>query len=78
MTRATDGTGQAGHTVPRHVWVTLPNGRRCPGVLVEWRQRGGRWEALVTYADGGGAAPVNAQTSWVPAEHVELYVGGDG
>lgn len=74
--QANDGTGQRGHTVPRHVWVTLPNGRRCPGVLMEWRQGGGRWEALVIYADGGGAAPVNAQTSWVPAEYVELFDAG--
>lgn len=73
--QAADGTGQRGHTVPRHVWVTIPNEppRRCPGLLVEWRQGGGRWEALVTYADGGGAAPVNAQTSWVPAEFLELH-----
>ncbi|CAI9417459.1 hypothetical protein [Nocardioides sp. T2.26MG-1] len=73
MVRATDGTGQAGHATPRHVWVVTPEGRRCPGVLMEWRQGGGRWEALVTYADGGGVAPVNAQIAWVPAEHVELH-----
>lgn len=49
--------------------------RRCPGVLVDWRQEAGRWQGLVTFADGDGTAAVNAQIAWVPAEFLELAGG---
>jgi hypothetical protein len=31
-----------------HCWV-IDEGARLPGVLIEWRRRGGRWEGLVAY-----------------------------
>ena len=69
--RATDGTGQHGHTPPRHVWVA-PDGRweaALPGVLLEWR-KGETWEALVTWGSGGGNVATTCHTQWLPAEKV--------
>ena len=74
MTRAGDGTATSGHTFPRHVWVNLTGGSSpsCPGIILDWRQHKGRWEALVVYAEGGGNIAVRATTGWVDAAHVRL------
>lgn len=68
--RANDGTGQRGHTAPRHVWVKYGSAI-SPGVLLDWRQEGSGWEALVVYASGGGTSSVTVTQQWVPAAHVE-------
>jgi hypothetical protein len=46
----------------QHVWVgTQPS----PGVLVEWRREGERWQALVVYVESGRIV-----TAWLPVELV--------
>ncbi|WP_166390341.1 hypothetical protein [Nocardioides ochotonae] len=70
--RATDGTGQQGHTVPRHVWVA-PDGRweaALPGVLLDWRKVGASWEALVMWGSGGGNVASAGHTQWLSADKV--------
>lgn len=68
----TDGTGQRGHPLPRHVWVnvTANPAYRCPGVLLDWRRVGRRWEALVVYVEGGGNVRPRAHVEWLRQEHV--------
>jgi hypothetical protein len=41
---------------PRHCWVTDPPAApgRWPGVVVEWRTRGDRWEGRVVVVVGSG------------------------
>lgn len=63
--RASDGTGQRGHTAPQHVWVRHGDDA-VPGVLIDWRQDGGDWEAHVLYATG----PEAIVQEWVPADRV--------
>lgn len=60
--RANDGTGQRGQTAPRHVWV---DGDKV-GVLIDWRQVSGKWEAHVFYATG----PQATAQEWVEADRV--------
>ncbi len=67
--RAGDGTGQRGHVGPRHVWVRYGS-LASPGVLLDWRKRGGQWEAYVAYATGGGTSSVTVTVQWVPVAHV--------
>lgn len=67
--KAGDGTGQAGSVSPQHVWVKFGS-MASPGLLLNWRQRRGQWEAYVTYATGGGNVDVTVTTQWVPADHV--------
>ncbi|WP_435744857.1 hypothetical protein [Nocardioides sp. SYSU DS0663] len=57
---------------PVPVWVDLStrfDRLPAPGVLLEWRQveghRGPRWEALTTFAVGGGELPWSMETKWV-------------
>ena len=66
-------TGQRGNTAPRHVWVNVTGNPayRSPGVLLDWRrQRDGRWEALVVWAEGGGNVRPRSHVEWVRSEHV--------
>ena len=71
MSEMPDGYVEPNHMPGRHVWVTIPGTtRRCPGVILDWRVEGNDWAALVTYADGGGIAPVRAVTGWMPAQYV--------
>lgn len=76
--RATDGTGQQGHVPPQHVWVCLTGNwsTASPGVLLDWRKgKGGRWEAFVIRASGGGNHEVYTTMGWVQAEHVRPAEG---
>ncbi|MFC6045230.1 hypothetical protein ACFP8W_09130 [Nocardioides hankookensis] len=71
--RAGDGSGQRGHTTPRHVWVNVTGSAayRYAGVLIDWRVDGrGSWEALVVWVDGGGNLKAHAHMGWVAAAHV--------
>lgn len=34
----------------KHCWVDAGGGDRMPGLLVEWRRAGDRWEGRVVYA----------------------------
>jgi hypothetical protein len=70
--RATDRSGQVGHAFPVHVWVDFSGTGtdRKPGVLIDWRQRTGQWQALVTWVEGGGIRAPHAHTSWVAANHL--------
>jgi hypothetical protein len=71
--RAIDGSGQRGHTVPRHVWVNVTGNAayRYAGVLIDWRvDQRGNWEALVVWVDGGGNLKAHAHLGWVAASHV--------
>lgn len=61
---------------PRHVWLDVTGvwgEHRCPGLLLEWRQRQDgpvvKWEALVAYGEGD-AHSWRLTTRWVLAEHV--------
>jgi len=76
--RATDGTGQRGHTNPRHVWVNVTENPsyRYAGVLMDWRvDHRGNWEALVVWVDGGGNLKAHAHLGWVAASHVRPMEG---
>lgn len=58
----------------RHCWVTgLPDspGRRFPGLLVEWAQRGpnGLFGRVVYVVDDHGQSVV--VEAWVPAGHLQ-------
>ena len=57
------------HVIAKHSWGQLGS-QLSPGVLLDWRQRQGMWEAYVTYATGGGNVDVTVTTQWVPAIHV--------
>lgn len=73
--RAGDGTGQRGEVTPKHVWVDgdLLAASRCPGVLLDWRVvEGGKWEAYVIWADGGGNVKPRTYLEWLPADRVRL------
>ena len=55
-----------------HCWV-LDGGERRPGLLLEWRRRGSRWEGLVAYLtpaagdEGGGHSLVQ---HWLDSERL--------
>lgn len=51
--RATDGTGQVGHTMPVHCFVTTSSGR-FPGILLEWL-RDGPWKGRVIWSERPGS-----------------------
>lgn len=70
--RANDGTGQAGHTTPKHVWVRSGD-VAAPGILLDWRVAdGGRWEAYVVWADPNGEQP-RAHLEWVDQDRVKPW-----
>ncbi len=49
--RADDGTGFRGHSMPKHCWVTVGNGRWA-GLLLEWVRDGdGPWKGRVIWAE---------------------------
>ena len=52
-----------------HCWVISPGGEKLPGLLLEWRRSGGRWEGLTAYLVETeiGEALVQA---WIDAEQL--------
>src|SRR4051794_28554530 len=53
----------------RHCWVSGAvdaEGVKRPGLLLEWRRAGGRWEGRVTYA--ARLRPFEANGGWVVVE----------
>jgi hypothetical protein len=56
----------------RHCWVRDPPEfpGTWPGLLVEWRQRGGSWQGRVAYTVTGPHGPVLVE-SWLPAARLE-------
>jgi hypothetical protein len=56
----------------RHCWVRDPPEfpGTWPGLLVEWRQRGGAWQGRVAYTVTGSHGPTLVE-SWLPAARLE-------
>lgn len=56
----------------RHCWVHDPpeSAGTWPGLLVEWRQRGGTWQGRVAYTVTGPHGPALVE-SWLPAARLE-------
>jgi hypothetical protein len=56
----------------RHCWVRDPPEAPgvWPGLLVEWRQRGGSWQGRVAYTITGPHGPALVE-SWLPAARLE-------
>ena len=56
----------------RHCWVRDPPEfpGTWPGLLVEWRQRGGSWQGRVAYTVTGPHGPALVET-WLPAARLE-------
>ena len=56
----------------RHCWVRDPPEfpGTWPGLLVEWRQRGGAWQGRVAYTVTGPHGPTLVE-SWLPAARLE-------
>jgi hypothetical protein len=56
----------------RHCWVRDPPEfpGTWPGLLVEWRQRGGSWQGRVAYTVTGTHGPTLVE-SWLPAARLE-------
>ena len=56
----------------RHCWVRDPPEAPgvWPGLLVEWRQRGGSWQGRVAYTVTGPHGPALVE-SWLPAARLE-------
>jgi hypothetical protein len=56
----------------RHCWVRDPPDAPgvWPGLLVEWRQRGGAWQGRVAYTVTGPHGPALVE-SWLPAARLE-------
>jgi len=56
----------------RHCWVRDPPDApgTWPGLLVEWRQRGGGWQGRVAYTVTGPHGPALVET-WLPAARLE-------
>jgi hypothetical protein len=56
----------------RHCWVRDPPDAPgiWPGLLVEWRQRGGSWQGRVAYTVTGPHGPALVET-WLPAARLE-------
>jgi hypothetical protein len=56
----------------RHCWVRNPPDAPgiWPGLLVEWRQRGGGWQGRVAYTVTGPHGPALVET-WLPAARLE-------
>ena len=56
----------------RHCWVRDPPEfpGTWPGLLVEWRQRGGAWQGRVAYTVTGSHGATLVE-SWLPAARLE-------
>jgi hypothetical protein len=56
----------------RHCWVRDPPDApgTWPGLLVEWRQRDGRWQGRVAYTVAGPHGPALVE-AWLPAARLE-------
>jgi hypothetical protein len=56
----------------RHCWVRNPPDAPgiWPGLLVEWRQRGGSWQGRVAYTVAGPHGPALVE-AWLPAARLE-------
>jgi hypothetical protein len=56
----------------RHCWVRDPPDAPgiWPGLLIEWRQRGGSWQGRVAYTVTGPHGPALVET-WLPAARLE-------
>jgi hypothetical protein len=56
----------------RHCWVRDPPDApgTWPGLLVEWRQRGGSWQGRVAYTVTGPHGPALVE-AWLPAGRLE-------
>ena len=56
----------------RHCWVRDPPEfpGTWPGLLVEWRQRGGSWQGRVAYTVTGPHGPALVE-AWLPAARLE-------
>jgi hypothetical protein len=56
----------------RHCWVRDPPDAPgiWPGLLVEWRQRGGAWQGRVAYTVTGPHGPALVE-AWLPAARLE-------
>jgi len=56
----------------RHCWVRDPPDAPgiWPGLLVEWRQRGGGWQGRVAYTVTGSHGPSLIE-AWLPAARLE-------
>lgn len=56
----------------RHCWVRDPpdSPGTWPGLLVEWRQRGGSWQGRVAYTVTGPHGPALVE-AWLPAARLE-------
>jgi hypothetical protein len=56
----------------RHCWVRDPPDSPgiWPGLLVEWRQRGGGWQGRVAYTVAGPHGPALVE-AWLPAARLE-------
>ena len=71
-------TGRAGYAAAgdggegRHCWVRDPpdSPGTWPGLLVEWRQRGGSWQGRVAYTVTGPHGPALVE-AWLPARCLE-------
>jgi hypothetical protein len=56
----------------RHCWVRDPPDTPgiWPGLLIEWRQRGGGWQGRVAYTVAGPHGPALVE-AWLPAARLE-------
>jgi hypothetical protein len=56
----------------RHCWVRNPLDAPgiWPGLLIEWRQRGGDWQGRVAYTVAGPHGPALVE-AWLPAARLE-------
>jgi hypothetical protein len=56
----------------RHCWVRNPPDApgTWPGLLIEWRQRGGGWQGRVAYTVSGPHGPALVE-AWLPAARLE-------
>lgn len=62
--------GERSPSGPCHCWVIDPSGGRYPGLLLEWRRSGERWQGLATYLqvdEAGGYALVQC---WLDADRL--------
>ena len=52
-----------------HCWV-IDQGARRPGLLLEWRRRGSRWEGLVAYLTPDGQGGQSLVQQWLDSERL--------
>jgi hypothetical protein len=52
-----------------HCWVIGPGGERLPGLLIEWRRSGSRWEGLTVYLVASDAGEALVQ-GWIDADRL--------